>query len=275
MSAVLAVAALGLWLVCGRGVVKEAVYPVENGKSWFSRTVAPWFRGLFSGAQASVENGRLRRELEHLRMVHADAQRIADENDRLRGMLALDVRDHGLTTNGWICASVLSRGGAGGVRTLIRVGRGSDHGVKVGAAVAVPAGLVGRVEQVTARTADIRLLTDPSVKVSCLVETGDPEIGSVDGILEGGGAHTVRTEATASVFYVLPLHVRHLKRRPELPPRAKIVTSGLGGVFPRGLTAGFLIDGVKVDGAQIEREGDVIPAVDFSSLEDVFIRREI
>ena len=275
ISAVLAIVALGFWLACGRSVAKEAVYPVENGRNWFVRTLGTRIGGILSASQTAAENRRLREEITRLGMVRADARRIAEENDRLRAMLGLEGRNHNLTTNGWLCAPVLSRNGAGGVRGLIRVGRGSVHGVAAGAAVAVPDGLVGRVEQVTPRTADVRLITDPSVKVSCLVETGDAETGPLLGILEGGGAHTVRAEAGASVLYVLdPLRIRHLKRRPELPARARIVTSGLGGVFPRGLTAGFLVEGQDVDENLLEREGDVIPAVDFATLEDVFIRRE-
>ena len=68
--------------------------------------------------------------------------------------------------------------------------------------------------------------------------------------------------------------MRHMKRRPALPPNAKIITSGLGGVFPRGLTVGYLVEGCEEDETQLEREGAVMPAVDFPSLEDVFIRRE-
>lgn len=275
IAACVAVVALGLWLVCGRGVVKEAVQPVENGSMWFSRSVWSRVRGVFRGSSAEAENIRLRQELDLLRMVHADARRVLDENARLRGLLALDAPRGTQVTNGWICAPVLSRDGAAGVRGLVRVGRGSVHGVKVNAAVAVPDGLVGRVEQVSARTADVRLITSPAMKVSCSVETDDPDLGSIQGILEGGGARTVRAEADASLLYVIdPLRIRHLKRRPSLPPRAKIVTNGLGGVFPPGLTVGFLMDGQDVDETSFEREGDVMPAVDFRSLEDVFIRRE-
>ena len=139
ISALLAVAALGLWLVCGRGVAKEAVYPVENGRSWFSRTIGVRLGGLFRGARVAAENQELRRQVARLSVLLSDTQRIAEENDRLRAMLSLDARDHGLTTNGWICADVVSRAGAGGVRNLIRVGRGSDHGVKAGAIIAVDA----------------------------------------------------------------------------------------------------------------------------------------
>ena len=275
VAACVAVAALGLWLVCGRSAVKESVQPIENGRTWFARSVWSRVRGVFQGASACAENIRLRRELDELRMVRADAQRAVEENARLRGLLGLDVLRGALTTNGWICAPVLSRDGAAGVRGLVRVGRGSVHGVKVNAAVAVPEGLVGRVEQVSPRTADVRLVTSAEMKVSCSVETGDPDLGAVHGILEGGDARTVRAEAGASLLYVIdPLRIRHLKRRPSLPPRAKIVTNGLGGIYPPGLTVGFLMDGLDEDETSFEREGDVMPAVDFRSLEDVFIRRE-
>lgn len=275
IAACIAVVALGLWLACGRSFVRESVYPIENGKSWFSRSVGTRLHGLFHGASTAAENARLKRELAELRMVRVDALRVTEENARLRRLLSLDAPSLALSTNGWICAPILSRDGAGGVRGLIRVGRGSSDGVRVNAAVAVPQGLVGRVEQVSAHSADIRLITDASTKISCIVETGDPDMGPVYGILEGGGARTIRAESRASVLFVVdPLRIRHLKRRPRLPSHARIITSGLGGIFPRGLTAGFLMDEQDVDETQFEREGDVIPAVDFPSLEDVFIRRE-
>ena len=95
------------------------------------------------------------------------------------------------------------------------------------------------------------------------------------GILEGGGVHAVRPEAATSILYVInPLRVRHLKRRPKLPARARIITNGLGGIFPRGLTVGFLVDEQDEGEMELEREGDVLPAVDFPALENVFIRRE-
>ena len=204
-------------------------------------------------------------------MLESERESLAEENQRLRKLLGYAAA----STNRWICAPVLSRDGAGGVRGLMRVGRGSADGVKTNATVAVPGGLVGRVEHVTRRTADVRLLTDPSTKVACEIQTNDPSLGAVQGILEGGGTQTAHARTGLSILYLVnPLRMRHMKRRPLLPPNAKIITSGLGGVFPRGLTVGYLIEGCEEDETQLEREGAVMPAVDFPSLEDVFIRRE-
>ncbi len=275
IAAGLALAALGLWLACGRSAVQEAVYPVENGRLWVGRALGTRLKGLFRGARVAAENRRLKDENDALRMVRAEADALAGENARLRALLGLDAARAPFPTNRWICAPVLSRGGAAGVRGLLRVGRGRADGVTTNAAVAVPAGLVGRVERVSPRTADVRLITSPSVQVACDVETGDAALGAVRGVVVGGGAYAVRAEAAASVLYVFdPLRVRHLKRRPRLPARARLVTNGLGGIYPRGLTVGFLIEGQDEGETDLEREGDVLPAVDFPALENVFIRRE-
>lgn len=271
VAALVALAALGLWLACGRSLAKEAVYPVENARVWTVRGPVAWLKAVCRPAQTASENQRLRTEAAALRMLETERNALAEENQRLRKLLAYSAA----ATNRWICAPVLSRDGAGGVRGLMRVGRGSADGVKTNATVAVPGGLVGRVEQVSRSTADVRLLTDPSVKVACEIQTGDPSLGAVHGILEGGGTHIAHARTGLSILYLVnPLRIRHMKRRPALPPNAKIITSGLGGVFPRGLTVGYLVEGCEEDETQLEREGAVMPAVDFQSLEDVFIRRE-
>ena len=125
------------------------------------------------------------------------------------------------------------------------------------------------------RTHETVKSVDPSIRVACEVETGVPAWGPVYGILSGGGTHRVSQEVAGTLLYVInPLRLRHLDRQPELPPRAKIITSGLGGIFPRGLVVGFLLDGPHEDESKLEREGEVEPAVDFPSLESVFICRE-
>jgi rod shape-determining protein MreC len=52
------------------------------------------------------------------------------------------------------------------------------------------------------------------------------------------------------------------------------VTSGLGGIFPKGILVGSLVSRLRSDPTRLEQEGDVAPAVDFPALEEVFIRRE-
>ena len=273
-----AVLALVLWFVCGPDVAAEAVYPAENGANWFSRHVVRRFKALFASGSAIIENERLRGEVASLKMACADADRIAAENARLRGMLGLDGAESPggamhFGTNAWICAPIISRGAASGNPCLLRLGRGLRSGVKPGSVVAVPEGLVGRVWNVTPNTCELRLITDPSTRVSCDIEMGVPDAGFAHGILSGRGINPVAATETSLLYIVPPLRIQNVAQQPTPPPRARIITSGLGGVFPRGLLVGFLLDRTHGDETNLEQEGDVEPAVDFLSLENVFIRR--
>ena len=266
--AVAALGALAVFLFGVRGTAAEAVYPVENGRNWLARHVGTRLRGIFSRMDLAVENRRLKEENAALRM------ELAVRDSQALSSPAPSTGHQALGTN-WISAPVLSRNGATGVKGYLRAGKGALAGVKAGAPVAVPEGVVGRVLSVTPHTCDIRLISDPSMRVSCEIETTNPAAGPVYGILYGSGATCVAAEADAAILYfVNPLRMRHMQRRLDLPPRAKIITSGLGGIFPRGLVVGFLLDGQHVDETRLEQEGDVASAVDFPALETVFIRRE-
>ena len=252
--AILAVAVAGVVvLALSRSACREAVYPVERAKRIFSVRLGSRVAGMFRGAEASAENVRLRREVAALSVLRGDIERLEAENDRLRRALGYVERRHG----DWLAAGVLSSGGAAaGAPNVFRVDRGSLAGVREGAAVVAAGGLVGRVTAVSPHTAEVTRITDRSVKVSCVVETGEP--GGLVGVLAGGGDDQ--------------LVLRHLSGAAGAPPRARVVTSGLGGVFPKGIEVGTLL-GIRTGADGLSREGDVQPGVDFPALEDVFIRR--
>ena len=258
------------WLLGGRAVAAEAVYPVERAHSWFARHVVPRARALWRRDRLSAENARLKRQVEVLRMALAETGVKADtEDDAVRAMEA----------KGWIRAEVLSRNGAMGVEHLMRVDRGSLAGVRRNAPVVAPDGLVGKIVETSPHTAVVKLVTDPSMKVSCEIETGMPEIGAVYGIMSGGGVKALVGDAACGIVYLVnPFRLRHVRSdvgaAQGVPPRARVVTSGLGGTYPKGIQVGYLMDGTREDGERLEREGEVLPAVDLPALETVFIRRE-
>ncbi|MGN0854659.1 MAG: rod shape-determining protein MreC [Kiritimatiellia bacterium] len=246
--AVVAVLVVVFW----RDAAVETVYPVLRARRSFIRPVSAWLSGLWEGAAAQAENIRLRRERDALRMQNADRAALVEENRRLRQALDFRARTEGR----WIAAGVLSTGGgAAGARKTIRVDRGSGAGVAEGMIVRVPEGLVGRVVAVTAHTAEVLLVTDPALKVACTLE-GYPKSF---GLLWGG------TEER--------LVLRHLKVGRQVAAPTRVLTSGLGGVFPAGIPVGTLLVGDKAADASAA-EGDVQPTVDFATLEDVFIRCE-
>ncbi len=251
--AIIAAAMIGsLVFAFSRSAAVEAVTPVEKASRAISRRVGGFFSGLCRGVAAQAENVRLKREVASLAMVRSDFDRLATENARLRA--ALDYVEK--TPGSWIAAAVLSSGGgAAGSGRTIRVDKGSLAGVVPGAVVAVPDGLVGRVKRVSPHASEILLISSSLLKVSCSVE-GAP---GVTGILSGGSDDL--------------LLLRHVHAASPLAPRSRVLTTGLGGVFPAGIPVGTLIS-CETRAEDSSREGEVVPAVDFSTLEDVFIRRE-
>jgi len=248
---VLAGAIIGaLVLVLSRSSAVEAAYPVEHAAQVVRRGVVSRIVGLFKGGAMAVENARLRREIASFKLAQDEALRLEAENARLRRVLDYVPR----LPNRWLPAGVLSfGGGAVSARDILRADKGSLSGVQEGAVVVVPEGLVGRVTAVTPHTSEITLVTDPSLKVACEIATGSPRHAS--GILSGGGGGL--------------LILRHFIGCDAPLSQARVFTSGRGGVFPRGLEIGTLqvmtndVRGVR---------GEVLPRVDYSALEDVFIR---
>lgn len=245
------VGALALMIAC-RFLIPDVLYPVERAKVLLCGKVWPRLTAFFRTASVQAENDELRRRVAALSLVRDTCERVERENARLRRALDYQARD----PERWVCARVLSSGGgASGIRETLRVDKGASKGVAKGAVVVVPNGLVGRVTAVSRCTAEVTLVTDPSLKVACEIDAG---AGSpARGLLLGGGDDR--------------LLVRYLRNAGALAPQARVLTSGLGGIFPRGLAIGTLL---TVTNGVRGVEGEVLPAVDYSTLEDVFIRRD-
>src|SRR5262249_40699991 len=162
-----------------------------------------------------TENRRLRQENQRLRVDALWVTDAVDENRRLRGLLALRNRLPVATLAG----EVIARDWGGWVRSLtINRGRGDD--VKRLTAVISPEGLVGRVVDVRPGASIVQVLTDPSSTVGAhALRTRTP------GIVEGEPRGTIRFKYMA-------------RDGAGIAVDDVIVTSGLGGVFPRGVPIG-------------------------------------
>ena len=93
----------------------------------------------------------------------ASLQQLARDNQRLRGLLALD---RGVGAR--VSAPVISRE-EGGWWQQLELGKGSLDGVKAGDPVLAPGGLIGRVSSVTPSTARVQLLTDSGSRLGVWV----------------------------------------------------------------------------------------------------------
>jgi rod shape-determining protein MreC len=138
----------------------------------------------------------------------------------------------------------------------ITINVGSDSGVEIGQAVVSGNGVVGQVIAVNAKTAQVMLITDPSSGVDALVQRSRTRA-----VLDGTGGNRCRLMFSST--------------NDDLKNGDRIVTSGLDGVFPKGLSLGVAIHVGSDDGSEkgMLFRGNVWiqPSVDFNRLETVMV----
>jgi len=109
-------------------------------------------------------------------------------------------------------------------RIVIR--KGKDYGIPAGAPVVYSGGVVGRVTEVHAYTSVVELISDPGLRIAAVVD-GDTRPISFQ------GAENPLLGAARGVVEFLPLDVYANAAAPK-----RLATSGLGGIYPPGLTIG-------------------------------------
>ena len=112
-------------------------------------------------------------------------------------------------------------------RIVIRKGR--NYGIPVGAPVIFSGGVVGRVTEVYAYTSVVELISNPGVRLAGVIE------GETQPISYQGGINPSFANARGVIEFV-PLNVFANAAAPK-----RLVTSGLGGVFPPGLSIGTVV----------------------------------
>jgi len=264
---VFSLGALVFWRAGVCDFSREALYPYENAKIWLERAVWVRVQAVFSRARQASRSATLEREVARLQIVAAEAEALGAEVDRLRALLDFPPPP----ACRWQAAPVLSRGGTAAVWQSLRLAKGSLHGIRKGDPVVVPEGVVGRVSDVSPHTSEVMLVTDPNSRVACEVETPGEGVGVVRGILYGGGSSPTADDPTLTLLYVVdPLRLRYLAREFEPAPRTRVITSGLGQTFPKGLTVGYVLES-QLEPNGLSREASVMPAVDMAAVDEVFV----
>lgn len=170
----------------------------------------------------SVDVGAIRAQRDSLAALVTAQASLAEENQRLRSLLALQER----AGDAFIPADVL-RVGMLSAESTFMLDVGSADGVRVGSPVLTPDGLLGVVWSVDEHQAQAIDWTHPEFRVSAM--TAD---GLAYGIVEPRrGQHP---EEALLAMTGAPFHI-------DIPPGRRIVSSGRGGVFPRGIVVGTVL----------------------------------
>jgi rod shape-determining protein MreC len=136
--------------------------------------------------------------------------------------------------------------------------KGKNFGIPVGAPVVFTGGVVGRVTEVHAYTSVVELISSPGVRIAAVIE-GDNRPVSFQ-----GGINPTFGPPTAIIEFV-PLDIYASTEAPK-----KLVTSGLGGVFPPGLTLGSVTK-VEPSTDGLFKNGDVQLDPNLAALTEVTV----
>lgn len=165
--------------------------------------------------------------------------RLREEVERLEALLDLPAPENYRAEP----ARVVRRDFSGWWQQLV-VRKGRQHGILKGSPVIFTGGVVGRIEEVGLYTSVVQLISDPRVRIAASIEGDNRPVS-----YQGGNNPTMGPARGAVDFVPIGLYVSPSETK-------RVVTSGLGGMYPPGLTIGQL---VKLDASAdgLFQTGDV------------------
>ncbi|MBP3801120.1 MAG: rod shape-determining protein MreC [Clostridia bacterium] len=227
----------------------KLIMPFQNAFTYIRNQVSGNSTFFSDVNSLQEENERLKKENDELQKSLKEIENIKTENETLKDYLGLTKKYSNYKT---IPGDVINKDISNYSRT-ITINVGSKDGVKKDMTVIAEAGLVGHVISVTDNTAKIQTIIDPASSVSSMLSTTKESI-----ICKG----TLENKTTLKAMYI--------------PTEASVIqgdtiqTSGLGGLYPKGLQIGTINKVVDTENLT-DRYALVSISVDFNKLNSVLV----
>lgn len=225
--------------------------PFQGAISWVGSQVNYVVTSVWDIATVHQQNKMLRSEVEQLRVQNVEAKEFASENQRLRALLGYKQQ---ATQFDLVAARVIARESATW-SSMITINRGTSDGIAADMAVVTERGLVGRVSETGPTSSKVQLILDPRSSVGTLVQRAESR---VTGIVEGDPANPTMPDMV------------NIPKTSDVVEGDVIVTSGFGGVYPKGIVVG-IVSAIRNDPGGLLKIAALEPAVDFQKLEDVMV----
>ncbi|HNY50242.1 MAG TPA: rod shape-determining protein MreC [Smithella sp.] len=229
-----------------RKMVLETAYPVQAVLSGSIQGVKQaWLRYvLLVGIQE--DNKKLRKKNDELKAALVSYQESYHEAQRLRKLLAIADNNQGR----FMAARIIGREQAALSRTVL-INKGSSDGLRNGMPVIAYPGLIGRLIDVSWHVSRVLLCIDETSNIDAMIQRNRTQ-----GIISGAGSQG--------------MILKYVSKTQDVQKGDVIISSGMGGVFPKGWLIGQ-VGNVDRKDAGLFLKITVVPFVDLSKLEEVLV----
>lgn len=231
------------------GIVNKLVMPIQNGMIFLKNKIAGNNIFFDDIKNLKAENEKLQEQIKELNKLSSELSIIKAENKTLREYANLSDQYTKYTT---IPAYIIDRD-LSNLSTTIVINVGKREGVDKNMAVVCSEGVVGYVISSTETTSKIQPIIDPSSSTSSIMSISRDNM-IVKGELGDEGS----------------LKGTYISADANLVIGDEVETSGLGGIYPKGLKIGTLTQIIETSNIT-ERYAIIEPSVDFSKIETVLV----
>ncbi len=227
----------------------EITFPFQKAVTYSTEALSDLFDSYVLLVNLKRENVTLKRTVAKLREENNFLREKAIASERLRNLLRFSKKIPGTM----LPVQIIGIDPSSWFRTIV-IDKGTKHGVNRGMAVVSPEGIVGHVLQASPHCAKVLLITDFNSSIDAIIQRGRAR-----GLVEGNGENLCR--------------LKFAPRMHDIQLGDRVVTSGLGGRYPKGLVIGK-ISKIKKKSYGLFQQAEIIPSVNFAKLEEVFVITE-
>lgn len=226
--------------------ILTGMYPIQLAVVKTLEKAQSMWKSYIYLVKVEQENAQLREQIQILQREKNEYVENALAYERLKNILNLTE----VTTFNTVLARVIGRDSTNWASTIL-VDKGASHGIQPNFAVITHEGIVGYTLNISPKTSKILLASDTSCSIAAIIQRTRDQ-GVVQGNLKN--------------YYKM----KYLIQGSDVIEGDTVVSSGLGGIFPKGLVIGKIAKiNKKSDGLFLDV--DIEPNVNFSKLEEVFI----
>lgn len=226
--------------------------PVQKVAYGFNRGVKDFVDFFLNFSDVRDENKELKKENDKLKAEIDEYSKLKEENERLQKVLNFKDEKNNYD---YIGTNIIGISGDSILNGYI-VDRGKDDGIEKGMVVISADGLVGQVSSVGKNWAVVQCIVNENVKVAVMVDSTRENTGILQGYKDYFNNNLAK--------------VLNLPMDSEVKEGDVIVTSGLGGYYPKEIKIGEVVS-VEEDRVKVMKSAIVKPYVDFNKIEELFI----